>query len=168
MRTIAKTLLVTLGVAVALLILADVLRIWAWRTRNPRGLRLVKRYNKYVENPLMLRFPGRSSLSATVHHVGRRSGTPYATPVIAHRSEHDVIIPLPYGTDVDWLRNLLAAGRAVVDLDGRSVEVHEPAVVDIDDVIDHLSAPMVRIVRFNGAREAVRLHVSGRAAPAQA
>jgi deazaflavin-dependent oxidoreductase (nitroreductase family) len=119
-----------------------------------------------VTNPLMLRFSGRAGLSAIVHHVGRRSGKPYATPVIAHRSHQGIVIPLPYGTEIDWLRNLLAAGRAVVDLEGRSLMVDEPAVVDIDDVIGLLPAPMVRTVRFNGARDAVRLRVSGIAAPA--
>lgn len=160
MRKIAKTLLVILGVVVVVEVAETALRLWAWRSRNPGTLRLIKRFNKYVENPLQLRFAGRSGLSATVHHLGRRSGRPYATPVIAHQSHQDVIIPLPYGTDVDWLRNLLAAGRAVVDLKGRSLTVDEPAVVDIDDVLGILPAPMVRTVRLNGARDAVRLRVS--------
>ena len=135
-------------------------RVWAWRSRNPRVLQLVKRFNKYVVNPVRLRFAGRSRFTAVVHHVGRRSGKPYAAPVIAHQSHQDVIIPLPYGTDVDWLRNLQAAEQGIVDLKGRSLQVDEPMVADIDDVMGLLPAWMVRTVRLNGAREAVRLHVS--------
>ena len=86
--------------------------------------------------------------------------------MIAHRSGEDVIIPLPYGTDVDWLRNLLAADQAVVDFEGRSFRVDEPAVVGIDNVIGLLPGPMVRIVRFNRARDAVRLRVAQTATPA--
>ena len=168
MRKVAKTLLAIVGVVVVAEIVETVLMVWAWRSRNPRALRLVKRFNKYVSNPVMLRFSRRSGLSAIVHHVGRRSGTPYATPVIAHQSHQDVIIPLPYGTEVDWLRNVLAAEQAVVDLEGRNLRVEEPAVVDIDDVIRLLPAPMVRTVRFNGAREAARLHVSSPAVLASA
>lgn len=160
MRKIAKTLLVILGVVLVVWVVETAFTVWAWRSRNPRALRLAKRSKKSVINPLMLRFSGRSGFSAIVHHVGRRSGKPYATPVIAHQSRQDVIIPLPYGTDVDWLRNLLVAEQAVVDLKGRSLTVNEPAVVDIDDVIGLLPAPMVRTIRFNGAREAVRMHVS--------
>jgi deazaflavin-dependent oxidoreductase (nitroreductase family) len=160
MRMIAKALLVILGVVVVVWAVETALTVWAWRSRNPRALSLIKRFNKYVINPLMLRVSGRSSLSAIVHHVGRRSGTPYVTPVIAHQTHQDVIIPLPYGTDVDWLRNLLAAGQAVVDLGGSSLRVDKPAVVDIDDVVGLLPAPMVRTVRLNGAREALRLRVS--------
>jgi deazaflavin-dependent oxidoreductase (nitroreductase family) len=160
MRKIARALLVILGVVVVVWTVETALMVWAWRGRNPWALRLIKRFNKYVTNPVMLRFSGRSGPSAVVHHVGRRSGTPYATPVIAHQTHQDVIIPLPYGTDVDWLRNLLAAGQAVVDLQGHSRRVDKPAVVDINDVVDLLPVPMVRTVRFNGAREALRLRVS--------
>ena len=166
MRKIAKTMLVLLGVVMVAWVAEFAVTVWAWRSRNPRALDLIKHFNKYVLNPVMLRFSGQSGLSAIVHHVGRRSGKPYATPVISHQSHEDVIIPLPYGTEIDWLRNLLAAGRAVVDLEGRSLMVDEPAVVDMDDVIGLLPAPMVRTVRFNGARDAVRLRVSGIAAPA--
>lgn len=160
MRKIAKASLVILGVGAVFEVVDTALHLWAWRSRSPRALHFVKRYNKYVINPLMLRYGGRHGFSAVVHHVGRRSGTPYAAPVAACQTDHDVIIPLPYGTQVDWLRNLLAAGRAVVDLGGRSVEVAEPSVVDISDVTDLLPAPMVRTVRLNGAREALRLRVS--------
>jgi deazaflavin-dependent oxidoreductase (nitroreductase family) len=168
MRKIGKALLATLGVVVVIAVLAEALRMWAWRSRNPRALHLVKRFNKYATNRVALRFSGRSGLTAIVRHVGRRSGTPYATPVMAHQTHQDVIIPLPYGTDVDWLRNLLAAGLGVVDLQGRSLEVDEPAVVDIEDVMGLLPADMVRTVRFNGAREAARLHVAGSSALASA
>ena len=84
MRKIAKTLLVILGIAVVGKVVETALILWAWRSRNPRVLRLTKRFNRYVINPLMLRFSGQAGLSAIVHHVGRRSGKPYATPVIAH------------------------------------------------------------------------------------
>ena len=48
----------------------------------------------------------------------------------------------------------------MVDLEGRSLRVGETAVVGIDDVVDLLPDSMMRVVRFNGAREALRLRVS--------
>lgn len=39
------------------------------------------------------------------------------------------MIPLPYGEDVDWLKNVLVAGRAMVKTKGRSYVVIEPRVV---------------------------------------
>ena len=107
-RRIIRSLLITLGAIGIVQAVETGFMVWAWRSRNPRALDLIKRYNK-LTRPMRVRFAGRSGLVAAVHHVGRRSGTPYNTPVIAHRSVDEVIIPLPYGTDVDWLRNLLAA-----------------------------------------------------------
>ena len=164
MRKVTKTLMLIVGVGVIVWAVETALTVWAWRSRNPRALDLIKHFNKYVLNPVMLRFSGQSGPSAIVHHVGRRSGTPYASPVMAHQAHDDVIIPLPYGADVDWFRNLRAAGQAVVVLEGRSLAVDKPAAVDIDDVIGLLPAPMARTVRLNGAREAARLHVSDPAA----
>jgi deazaflavin-dependent oxidoreductase (nitroreductase family) len=149
MRRVAKTLLAILGIVLVGWFVETALSVRAGRSDNTRALRLINRFSKHVMNPVMLRLSGRSGPSAIVHHVLRRSGTPYATPVIAHQSHQDVVIPLPYGTDVDWLRNLLATGKAVVDLEGRSIRVNEPAVVDIDDVIGLLPALMVRTVRLN-------------------
>ena len=160
MRKVTKTLLVMIGGIAVLWALDTAFTAWAWRSRNPAALRLVKRVNKHVLNPVMLRFSGRSGLTATVHHRGRRSGTAYATPVVAHRSNDEVIIPLPYGPNVDWLRNILAAERAVVDLGGRNLVVDQATVVGIDTVIGRLPTQLVRTIRFNKACEAARLHVA--------
>jgi deazaflavin-dependent oxidoreductase (nitroreductase family) len=156
MRKITKALLVGLGVLVIARTLETAVMVCAWRSRNPRALRLVKRYNKLVR-PITARSAGRSGLLVAVHHVGRRSGAPYTTPVIAHLSMDQIVIPLPYGTDVDWLRNLQAAGRGVVDIKGRSLDVDRPEVVAIEDVASLLPTSMLRVVRLNGACEALRM-----------
>ena len=36
------------------------------------------------------------------------------------------VVPLPYGTRVDWLRNVLAARRATIDAQGKTYNVVEP------------------------------------------
>ena len=166
MRQAAKTLLMMLGVVVIVEVADTALHMWAWRTRNPRVLQFVKRYNKFLVNRVYVMFSGRLGNVAVIHHVGRRSRTPYTTPVMAHESHQEVIVLLPYGTDVDWLRNLRAAGHGAVDLRGRSLQVDEPVVVDIEDVLGLLPDSLVRTVRLNGTREAARLHVSGPASTA--
>lgn len=157
-RRIAKTLLFILGALAIEQAVATGFMVWAWRSRNPWALHLIKRYNKLMR-PMRDRSAGRSGMVAAVHHVGRRSGTPYTTPVIAHRSADEVLIPLPYGTDVDWLRNLRATGQGVVDLDGLALDVDRPEVVTIDAVEENLPMSMRRIVRISGTREAVRMRV---------
>jgi deazaflavin-dependent oxidoreductase (nitroreductase family) len=78
--------------------------------------------------------------AAKVEHVGRRSGRPYETPVIAVPVEGGLAIPLPYGQDVDWCRNLQAAGGGVVVRQGRRHTVSEPVVVPTDRMNEQLPA----------------------------
>ncbi len=68
----------------------------------------------------MLKVAGRKqSPYAIIHHVGRRSGHAYATPVVAELSSDRFVIALPYGTGVDWYRNMLAAGRCTLTWQGQ-------------------------------------------------
>jgi hypothetical protein len=70
---------------------------------------LVRVFNKYVLNPSALWIVGRRRMYyGVLHHVGRRSGNPYVTPVVAKMTAEGVIIPLPYGAETDWCRNVLA------------------------------------------------------------
>ncbi|MEE6139253.1 nitroreductase family deazaflavin-dependent oxidoreductase [Mycobacterium sp. 050128] len=64
-----------------------------------------------------------------IEHTGRRSGAHYATPVATERVSDGFIVPLPYGVDVDWLRNVLAAGHATIRADGQSYRVVEPEII---------------------------------------
>jgi deazaflavin-dependent oxidoreductase (nitroreductase family) len=76
--------------------------------------RWVARTNKHVLNPVVLRVATGVGPMAVVHHVGRRSGRAYRTPVFAFAyREGDavrVVLALTYGPGVDWVRNVEAAG----------------------------------------------------------
>jgi len=114
-----------------------------------------------VTNPVMVRFfSGRSAHAALLHHVGRRSGKAYSTPLTAHRSEDTIIVPLPYGTEVDWLRNLQAAGQGVVELEDRSFTIDELEVVPADRVMPLLPPFVARLFRLHDTKQALRLHVA--------
>lgn len=162
MRRLVKVLAVVVGVVVVEQTVETVLMMWAVRSGNPRAIGLLTWYHKHVTNPIMVRFfSGRSAHAALLHHVGRRSGKAYVTPVTAHRSEDTIIVPLPYGTSVDWLRNLQAAGQGVVKLEGRSFTVDEPEVVPLDHIMALLPSFVVRIVQLHDTKKALRLHVTG-------
>ncbi|MDJ0925702.1 MAG: nitroreductase family deazaflavin-dependent oxidoreductase [Acidimicrobiia bacterium] len=163
-RRLAKLLAVVVGVIIVEEIVETALMMWAFRSRNPRAIALLTSYHKHVTNPVMVRFfSGRSTHAALIHHVGRQSGKAYVTPVTAHRSEDTIIVPLPYGTEVDWLRNLQAAGEGVVKLGGRSFTVDELQVVPVDRVMPLLPSLVVRIVRLHDTKHALRLHATGAA-----
>lgn len=90
----------------------------------------VRYFNKRYLNPFTLSFAGRPhSPYAIVQHVGRTSGRIYATPVLAMADGDDFVIPLPYGTHVDWCRNVLAAGACTIGFQGQAFRVGEPELV---------------------------------------
>jgi deazaflavin-dependent oxidoreductase (nitroreductase family) len=90
----------------------------------------IRTSNKYLLNPLMLRLAGRRWWYASVvEHTGRRSGKLYRTPIVADRVGDQLIVPLPYGTQVDWVRNVLSAGEATVMSKGHTYRVASPELI---------------------------------------
>ncbi|MGB9359575.1 MAG: nitroreductase family deazaflavin-dependent oxidoreductase [Acidimicrobiia bacterium] len=162
MRRLFKVLSVIVGVIVLEQIFETALMMWAFKSRNPRVIGWLTWYHKHVTNPVWVRFfAGRSTNSALLHHVGRKSGKAFVTPLTAHKSEDTIIIPMPYGTETDWLRNLQAAGQGVVELDHLSYSVDEPEVVPVDEVMALLSPMVARIVQLHETEKALRLRVAG-------
>jgi deazaflavin-dependent oxidoreductase (nitroreductase family) len=120
--------------------------------KSPHRRPGLRRFNKRILNPLMLRLAGRRHwYAAALHHVGRRSGHTYTTPVVAEPVTGGFVVPLPYGTDVDWLRNLRAAGFATIEVHGERYAVGAPRVIDAAAAL-----PMVRPARRRVWR---RLHI---------
>ncbi|MGN6634294.1 MAG: hypothetical protein ACTHJ6_02370 [Oryzihumus sp.] len=126
--------------------------VTAMRTGSRPLVDIVRQGNKRVLNPVMLRLAGRRHwYAARVEHVGRRSGRPYATPVVAVPIEGGFAIPLPYGAEVDWLRNVVAAGEATVVLDGVRHQVTKPVLVASDAILAQVPAdwgPRTRTYRI--------------------
>jgi deazaflavin-dependent oxidoreductase (nitroreductase family) len=46
-----------------------------------------------------------------ITHTGRKSGRTYHTPIMVFRSRDRWIVALTYGPDVQWLKNVIAAGE---------------------------------------------------------
>ena len=69
--------------------------------------RFMRHVNRVVTNPLLGTIAWLLPPLAVLHHRGRRSGRPYRTPVVAFRTAGGFVVPMTYGTDVDWARNLL-------------------------------------------------------------
>jgi deazaflavin-dependent oxidoreductase (nitroreductase family) len=84
---------------------------------------------KYTLNPLTRQL-ARSSFGpfTIVRHVGRRSGRSYETPIIVSPVEDGFVIELTYGHDVDWHKNVLAAGGCTLIRHGKEyvIDTMEP------------------------------------------
>ena len=93
--------------------------------------------------------------TAVIHHVGRTSGNPYATPITPARVDDGFVVALPYGSGTQWVRNVLAVGSAVLVLDGERHEVTSPEVVPIAST--RLARDEAGTVKVFGVTEALVL-----------
>ncbi len=76
---------------------------------------------KYM-NPVMRRVARFLPTFVVINHRGRKSGKPYRTVVNAYRKGDVVAILLGHGK-TDWVKNLLAAGEADLQLRNRDVHI---------------------------------------------
>jgi deazaflavin-dependent oxidoreductase (nitroreductase family) len=90
---------------------------------------------------------------ARVLHRGRRSGRAYQTPVAARRVADGFIISLAFGAQVDWHRNLEAAGGGVIRWRGRDYEVSGPEIIDAAEALrafDPVQRLFLRLAGIDG------------------
>jgi deazaflavin-dependent oxidoreductase (nitroreductase family) len=59
-------------------------------------------------------------------HIGRNSGRRYRTPLLVLRRGDDYVLTLWYGSDVHWVKNVLAAGGCELSTRGRDVWLANP------------------------------------------
>ena len=98
----------------------------------------MRHVNRVFTNPVLGTVAWLAPPLAVVHHVGRKSGRHYRTPVVALRSATGYVIPMTYGRDVDWARNMLRADGGELSRLGRRVRVHAPRIVDLPAAEPHL------------------------------
>jgi len=119
----------------------------------------VRRMNRRFLNPRQLRTAGSAGAYAgVIHHVGRVSGTPYATPVGPFPVQGGFAINLPYGTSPDWVRNVLAAGTATLVVNGASHELVGPQIVAVTEIEQQLPAKERSTLRMFAVRQSLVLH----------
>jgi deazaflavin-dependent oxidoreductase (nitroreductase family) len=103
----------------------------------------MRRVNRVFTNRLLGRIAWLVPPLAIVHHEGRRSGRRYQTPVVAFRTRGGFVIPMTYGRDVDWGRNLVATGRGEIVQLSRRHRIRNPRIVGGEQARPHLP-PVVR------------------------
>jgi|ERR671918_3218917 deazaflavin-dependent oxidoreductase (nitroreductase family) len=107
------------------------------------------RFNRVVTNPVARRVTGRLPGFAIVTHVGRRSGRRYRTPVNLFRAGERYVIALTYGSEAQWVRNVLAAGECEVETRGERIRLVGPEVVH-DPRREFVPAPVRPVLSLIG------------------
>jgi deazaflavin-dependent oxidoreductase (nitroreductase family) len=91
----------------------------------------MRSFNKHILNRLTRTFASFSrGPFAVIRHVGRRSGKPYETPIMVEPTGDGIVIALTYGLEVDWYRNILAAGHGTLLWHGRVYAIEKPESID--------------------------------------
>lgn len=125
-----------------------------WRFR-----RVVNRHINPITRPVARRLPSFAILT----HTGRKTGRRYQTPINVFKGDEHYLFFLTYGSDVQWVKNVLATGSASIETRGRVVELVEPEL--ITDPKLGPAPPLVRFVegRLAGATQYVRMRAAASA-----
>jgi deazaflavin-dependent oxidoreductase (nitroreductase family) len=126
-----------------------------------RAMHALLRAGTHRLNPFMLSLArsGRIPMVAVIHHRGRRSGRAFTTPVAARKTKDGFVVPLTFGKQADWFRNVQAAGSCTIQWKGVVYQVTEPVVVDWKSVrssfypAERILVPLVGIEHFVRLRQ---------------
>ena len=113
-------------------------------------------FNRRVTNRLTLRVAGYLPGFAIVSHVGRKSRRAYRTPVNAFRTDDGYIIALPFGSQSDWVKNVLAAGSCELQTRGRRMHLTNPRI-ETDNSKGWAPLPVRLILDLTDAPQYMRL-----------
>jgi deazaflavin-dependent oxidoreductase (nitroreductase family) len=125
----------------------------------PTRMREIRPFTTRVFNPIARRFAGWLPGFGILQYRGRRSGRTYRTPINAFRRGDSYVFALTYGADVQWVKNVVAAGGCTLRTRGRDVRLVAPELfVDPDR---RLMPHVVRgLLRFDRATEFLRMRIA--------
>jgi deazaflavin-dependent oxidoreductase (nitroreductase family) len=91
-------------------------------------------------------------------HVGRRSGHVYQTPLGTNPFGDGFLLPLGYGPQTDWYRNLMAAGVGTLAWRGRTYQLERPELISGRAAMCSWPIGSRILLRLTGIHEFVWLH----------
>lgn len=119
------------------------------------------RFNKKATNRAARVVAGWAPGMGIIHHVGRKSGRRYQTPVNVFRKEGGYLFALTYGDGTDWLANVLAAGECVLETRGERFRLVNP-IVYTDSERKGVPAPVRFILGFVNVDQFLMMGSMGR------
>jgi deazaflavin-dependent oxidoreductase (nitroreductase family) len=123
------------------------------RTRVWRFRHVATHYLDPILLPIVRRLPTFGILT----HQGRKTGRTYHTPINVFRRGDTYLFFLTYGSDVEWVKNILAAGSCSLETRGRVVMLVEPQLITDPEL--RLAPPVIRFVerRVAGVTQYLRM-----------
>ena len=116
-------------------------------------------YVRRFANPFLVNLAGHGWF-VELEHVGRKSGTAYRTPLLAFREGDTITVALTYGPDVQWLKNLRAAGGGRMHWRDSMLYLGPPHDLATEDGIARMPQPVRSVLDVTGlATEFVELPI---------
>lgn len=126
---------------------------------TPR-LALIKPFTTRAFNPLVRPFIHWLPGFAIVSHRGRRSGRTFRTPMTVFRVGDDYLFALTYGANVDWVRNVVAAGEAELVVRGARRRLTAPELF-VDEQANLVPWPVRVVLRLLRVTVFLRMRPAG-------
>ena len=157
------TALLAMPVVLYLVLLAfSVLMRIRWVSDKTR--QASKRANRWMRTVAGTRLGSLYFNLAELHHVGRRSGREYVTPLSAYPLGDGFVLAVAY-PHVDWAENLLAAGKCTLFWKGRKYALEKPERIPLSEAL-HAYPLLVRPFIFApGTKEFLWLHQAKLSSP---
>jgi deazaflavin-dependent oxidoreductase (nitroreductase family) len=146
------------GVLVFALVTVLVVFLVGMRAKSPLVLNAVRKINRAVMNPRQMESAGTvGAYASVIRHSGRASGRPYETPVGVVATDDGFVIALPYGSQADWLKNVLASGSAEIVNEGHTYRVDQPEIIPTEAAVTHFPSKEQRNLRLFGVDQCLRI-----------
>lgn len=114
---------------------------------------------RYLINPVAGTFAGWMPGFGLLTYRGRTSGRVYHLPInVFKRGDHYIFV-LTYGSDSQWVKNVLATGECQMRVRGRDVHLIEPELI-VNPDWGLVPPPVQLIERLAGVNEFLRMRAA--------
>jgi deazaflavin-dependent oxidoreductase (nitroreductase family) len=110
-------------------------------------------------NPVTRLFAGWMPGFGLLTYRGRTTGRTYHLPINVFVRGDKYLFALTYGSDSQWVKNVLAAGGCEIRVRGRDVRLVDPEVI-VDPDLNLLPWPARFVERTGGATELLRMQAA--------
>lgn len=112
--------------------------------------------NKRVFNPRALK----SGTRPILRHVGRSLGNTFRTPLDAFSVDGGYVFSLVYGSQSDWVQNIMASTTATLENVGDEIALTNPRIIARDEAANLVPAATQAAPKWLNVNEFLRMDVS--------
>jgi deazaflavin-dependent oxidoreductase (nitroreductase family) len=126
----------------------------AQRTR----LQVMRPFTTRFMNPITRRLAGWLPGFGILRYRGRKSVNEYRIPMNVFRRGDHYVFALTYGADVQWVKNVLAAGEVALRTMGRELHLVEPELFE-DPARREMPFPVRQFLGFMNVTKFLRMRI---------